>query len=111
MATSTSAAAAPINALYELPLVLFTVPVLAAMENDGLTFASPPQVWPSVALPQSFWLARWNVSVASTEPELGTVVVVVLVDGALVVGVVLVVDGAPCTATASRLANSSSNQI
>ena len=79
------------------------------MENTLLVLASPAQACPSLAVPQCDWLARWKVSLPSTEPD-GTVVLVLDVLDVDEDDVVVVVeeDG---MASASLLENSSSNQI
>ena len=64
------------------------------MENTLRALASPPQVWPSEAVPHRDWLARWKVSVPSVAPgvEVGVGVgvlvgVAVGVDVGVLVGV------------------------
>ena len=97
-------------------MVLVTSPVLPLTEKFASELASPPQVWPSLAVPHIAWLARWKVSVASDVPVPVPPIVVVVVGGAvdvvveLVVVVVVVVVEPDCVATASRSENSSSNQ-
>src|ERR1051326_2988950 len=90
------------------------------MEKTLVFPASPPQVRPSDALPQPFWLARWKVSCAMVVPGDGEGVgETVLVGDGVFVGVVVGdlptvgVGGGTfvCVATASLLANSSVNQM
>src|ERR1700694_5379826 len=94
------------------------------MEKTLVLPASPPQLRPSEALPQPFWLARWKVSCARVVPGEGEgegdtvgegVTVADEVAVGVFVGVLPIVGEGGGTfawvATASLLANSSVNQI
>src|ERR1700722_17235661 len=105
----------PSTALKLPPPPLLSWPVLFLIEKMPVFPASPPQVRPSEALPQPFWLARWKVSCARVVPGDGvgvggTVAVFVGVLVGVFVGVLPIVGVGGGTfvwvATASLLANS-----
>src|SRR5947207_15389056 len=63
--TSASVAVGPRTALKLLLLLAAACPTLFLMEKAWRLLASPPQVCPSEAVPQSRWLGRLNISCAT----------------------------------------------